>query len=231
MFYVFLFTGIVNAQSTGGIVLYGVILPINEHKRNFFSDESLNDANKIEFELKFNLKESIFEVIDQQITPSYGSRDLACHSKAVGTYYKNTSDAFLLKQSNDEELGELIVKVETNNKWTLINESKVINDLTCYKATSEILFPNEKINGKLTPLTAWYCPTIPVSFGPKCIGGLPGLILELVNDNVTFFAKKINLNLQNEIIVKKPSKGKLITNLEYKKLIDDFYADVMAGKK
>ena len=109
----------------------------------------------------------------------------------------------------------------------MINESKVINDLTCYKATSEILFPNEKMNGKLTKLTAWYCPTIPVSFGPKCIGGLPGLILELVNDNVTFFAKKINLDLQNEIMVKKPSKGKLITNLEYKKLIDDFYADVM----
>jgi GLPGLI family protein len=68
-------------------------------------------------------------------------------------------------------------------------------------------------------VVAWYCPKIPVSFGPKGYGDLPGLILELEEKNITFGAKKITLNPTN-IIIEKPSKYKIVSEIEYEKMVD-----------
>ena len=64
----------------------------------------------------------------------------------------------------------------------------------------------------------WYCPSIPFNFGPKGYTGLPGLILELQVRNITWGATKIELSNENKNI-EKPTKGKLITEEEYKKLL------------
>lgn len=95
----------------------------------------------------------------------------------------------------------------------------MIQNFKCYKATTKIKF-NNGVGDFTRDVTAWYCPSLPFSFGPKGYSGLPGLILELQENNVVFGAKKIKLNIDN---FKLPSelKGKIITEAEYKKVADE----------
>lgn len=53
--------------------------------------------------------------------------------------------------------------------WTLVEAEKIINNVTCLKATT--LYKGRNY-------TAWYNPEIPVANGPWKLGGLPGLIIE-----------------------------------------------------
>jgi GLPGLI family protein len=221
---------LLSSQIKKGTVKYSVNVPFDEKLSKFFAPDHHTYVNKLEFNLKFNQNESIFEVIDNNLSDQLNSKFLVSGTKATGVYYKENKDSLLLLAKDNEEFGKLIIQIDNNVKWNLLNETKNIDGNICYKATSEIWFYAESFK-KITKIEAWYCPTIPAQFGPKCFGGLPGLILELVNGGVTFKAIEIKLNPNEEVLIKKPKDGNLITNLEYKKLIDDFYADVMAGKK
>jgi GLPGLI family protein len=90
----------------------------------------------------------------------------------------------------------------------LTQETKIINGFGCYKGT--------RSNGKVI---AWYAPSIPVSFGPKGEYGLPGLILELERGKIIFKATKIILNPENELEIKVPKDGKMVTTKEYTQII------------
>jgi GLPGLI family protein len=59
-------------------------------------------------------------------------------------------------------------------QWQLIDESKLIDSLECFKATAFF---------KGRDYTAWYCPAIPIANGPWKLGGLPGLIVEAYENN------------------------------------------------
>ena len=58
--------------------------------------------------------------------------------------------------------------------------------LKAYSTTSK-----DKI--KKIQATAWFCPDIPVGYGPMQYFGLPGLIIELHFSKMTFIVEKINL--------------------------------------
>jgi GLPGLI family protein len=55
--------------------------------------------------------------------------------------------------------------------------------------------------------TAWYTEEIPVDLGPYYFGGLPGLIIELHDDNENFHFTMIGLNEQPEQIFKRVEKN------------------------
>lgn len=80
-------------------------------------------------------------------------------------------------------------------KWITINEKKVINDIECYKATTD--FRGRKWE-------AWYAPSIPYSFGPWKFHGLPGLIISIHDESkrYNFAVKKIE-NLKGNIYKEK----------------------------
>lgn len=102
--------------------------------------------------------------------------------------------------------------------WTITAESKQIGNFTVYKAESFKETVNSK--GKFRfPVTAWFAPEIPFSFGPIGYGGLPGLILELeVSSNfpVRYVADKLKFS-ENTLKISSP-KGELITNAELQEL-------------
>jgi GLPGLI family protein len=72
-------------------------------------------------------------------------------------------------------------KVILNDSIRTINwqihsiDKKIIGGVECQRATA---------NFRCADYTAWFAPSIPLRFGPWKLGGLPGLIFELVNETV-----------------------------------------------
>jgi len=67
---------------------------------------------------------------------------------------------------------------------------------------------------------AWYTPEIPIATGPEAYGDLPGLILELHTPSRIYLCEEITLNPKKPIKIKVP-KGKIISQKEYDKLIEE----------
>ena len=84
-----------------------------------------------------------------------------------------------------------LVKYDKMLNWTLTNETKKIENYTCFKAT---IIQKNLETGVEFIREAWYTTEIPVPYGPVGFGGLPGLILELKTGKAIFTAKKIVLN-------------------------------------
>lgn len=59
--------------------------------------------------------------------------------------------------------------------WKLTNEKKRIGPYSCQKATTSF---------RCADYTAWFTTAIPLPYGPWKLGGLPGLIVEVINEKV-----------------------------------------------
>ncbi len=175
-------------------------------------DKSLED---IEFKLLFSKDESLFQVKEKL------NKDEIIIGLAIitvggdGLFYINIDSKEKLHQKEAFGGRFLIKDYLKNINWKLLKETKKIGKYNCNKATTIKLVVNDKGTFR-KKVIAWYAPEIPVSFGPIGYGGLPGLILELdIENESNFLAKKIELNFKKEIIIKKPTKGKLVSQKEF----------------
>ena len=100
------------------------------------------------------------------------------------------------------------------------NKDKAQDSTKTTKVTDEIEIPKEII------VTAWYTPQIPVNQGPGDYWGLPGLILEVQADRTTMLCSKIVLNPEEKKAIKKPSKGKEISQIEYTETVKKKMAEM-----
>ena len=99
----------------------------------------------------------------------------------------------------------------SNFKWKLENEYKIIDVYKCFKASTSYMVKNEAGVFKKN-VTAWYCPELNFHFGPKGFWGLPGLILELIDDKNVYYISKLQFkDIQRNVIV---PEGMLITENE-----------------
>ena len=73
-------------------------------------------------------------------------------------------------------------------------------------------------------VVAWFTPEIPVSSGPSWYQGLPGLILEVSDDDTTILCTKIVMN-PKEKQNQKTKKGKVISNQDFVTLQDEKRAE------
>ena len=74
---------------------------------------------------------------------------------------------------------------------------------------------------------AWYTPQIPISNGPEQFWGLPGLILEVQDGNLTIVCSEIVLNPSEKVEIEEPKKGKKVTQEEFDKIMDDHSKEMM----
>jgi GLPGLI family protein len=113
-----------------------------------------------------------------------------------------------------EILGDNIYGEESlKSNWILTNETKLIDNYLCYKATNIFTVNNgEKIFNH--PVIAWYCPKLPYPYGPIGYGNLPGLILELQVRNVVYGAKSIQINSNLRFDSKSLDKIKVLNEKE-----------------
>lgn len=99
-----------------------------------------------------------------------------------------------------------------NHLWNLKNETKTINNITCYKATLDYQTFTYNQNNERVPMIityeAWYAPSIPIKVFYKELNGLPGLILELKRENYgSLVAEYINYNVNVYNNLFEPEKG------------------------
>ncbi len=222
----------IKAQELTGRVTYNVSLNLTIEeatKRNNAigrkisqrSIDRINNARDVLAFLEFNNQHSI-----QKLETKLNNEGKNIRNKTKSgagnkkIYYTNNS--FLQKNSvvDCETLGECFLIEQPKPVWKITQISKIIGGYLCFKAVYQNKLYKEK-----KPI-AWFTPKVPARYGPKFFSGLPGLILELEDNTVTFTAVKIELNPKEEVKIKKP-KGIAITKENYEKLLrkkfPDFY--------
>jgi GLPGLI family protein len=84
----------------------------------------------------------------------------------------------------------------------------------------------EKVIKKST-LVAWYTPDVPVSNGPNNYGGLPGLILEVNDGDLTIVCSELVLNPKEVKEIKEPTKGKTVTREKFSEIAKEKTKEMM----
>ncbi len=220
----------ITSQNKFGKVNYTVILLKDSSlisKSDRFA-EMFNNAEigskEIELELIFN--DSISKFYPTEKISNRNIKTALSFCNCGISYFTNIKKKKIFYNNNQSSMGivtenEFLIYEIPQNDWVILNEIKKIDSLTCYKATKNIEYYNSK--GKQTKtITAWFTPELPFSYGPIGYFGLPGLILELQDKNTIFIAKKIDISL-NKTTIDLPKKGKLISNIEYQRILEERY--------
>ena len=209
-----------------------------------FDKEAMKEAMAKAFQknylLTFNKNEALFEevVALEKPNPMQGDVSFSVRMSGDGDKYMNTKDK--ISYTEEDIFGDEFVIKDSLPKiaWEISNETKIIGDYNCVKATyiepvskndleAYERYQEKTKNGKPSffemkkpepqTITAWYTSEIPVSFGPNGVWGLPGLILQLENENYIYFCTKVSLKNNEKVKIKIPNSGKVISKKEYEK--------------
>ena len=218
-------SGKVTYQFSVPLILEGVA---TQDTKNFISN-MVDYANKQQFELIFNGSNSKFSYIETLNFDSEFDRKINNIARTAFTSPDSYTDLNQKKQFTVMNDGTLIENSIGTVKWEITTETKKIGEYLAYKAILRIPFTNRNNELKERLVISWFAPSIPYSFGPKNFSGLPGLILELNEDQKTFIASKIEL-FENEIKVEFP-RGKAISKEEYNRRLESSMGGVIISKK
>lgn len=190
-------------QSQNISVTYGVelfdekeLFKSNQNLRNLF-EEAIMNASTYRFQLDLNDTVSKFY---QKKTISFNQNT----ASSIGylSFFGYSGESYTDKDSIYTQSllfgNKTYVKKLKKDNWVLTTETKIIENFKCYKATN-IYEVNNGVKTFKHPVTAWYCPEIPINFGPNGYGNLPGLILELQVRNHVYGAKKISFDNKEKI--------------------------------
>ncbi|PIF59977.1 GLPGLI family protein [Flavobacterium sp. 2] len=181
------------------------------------------ELKKLEYELLIKNNKSFFYLISALDINERITR-IAKMFAGKYDYYRDNDKKTVLKVIDFS--GETFNMLsEVDNNWQLTNETKTINGYLCYKALIQKKVPMKKTNNRIEVI-AWYCPTIPLSYGPKEFGGLPGLILELHDDKIVYLVSKIDINSNLDIKINEV-KGKIITEENFDKIVEQTHQNNM----
>ncbi len=191
-----------------------------------------------EYTLEFTNSESVYKEVPKLDDPQAGASWVQVEvvgSGGDGVLYKNLDEN---RFANKTEAFSKLFLIKDNledREWKLEKESKNIGQYTCFKATTTyertiMSMVNSNENGEkdskeeekteTVTLTAWYTPQIPVKNGPDQYGGLPGLILEVGDGDLTILCSKVVLNPSKGVDIKEPTQGKKVSQEEYEGIME-----------
>jgi len=206
-----------------------------------YMEKMLKQNTEKNYILEFNSTESMYKEQEKlEIDEGRGGYNWMAQyvGDNIGKLYKNVNDKVTVNET--EFMGRFFLLTDSisDQKWKMTGESKTIGKYTCYKATYEKEV-KEKVfsfgswnndNSTSAPstsktrkveVTAWFAPEIPIATGPSWYGGLPGLILEISDDNTTVLCTKIVMNPTEKSKIKRPKKGKVIATSDFLALQDE----------
>ncbi|QIE60244.1 GLPGLI family protein [Rasiella rasia] len=179
-----------------------------------------------EYTLTFNKNESIYEEMESLDSPApmaTGGISIVI-SGGTDVLYRNIPENQYTVQTEISGKEFLIKDALETPEWTFEKETRNIGNYTCFKATREREVTEKTMTNesdslvevtRLITTTAWYTLDIPVKHGPSDFWGLPGLILQLEEGDLTILCSKIVLNPEKEIKIEAPRKGKEVTQAEF----------------
>ena len=224
----------VNAQKLVGIATYKTDRKVDlkmdstsvDTGRQATIQAQLRKQFQKEFTLHFNAEESLYTEVEKLDTPSAPSSSgfvikLSGNSDVL---YRNTKELQKVNQTEIMDKPFLIKDVAEKPTWELVKEIRNIGNYTCFKATWTRDVDTETFDSLTDELvsksiskttTAWYTLDVPVQHGPSEFWGLPGLILEIEDGDLTILCSKVVMNPARQTAIEVPSKGKEVTQLEY----------------
>lgn len=235
----------VNAQDFQGVATYKshrkVDLKMNNENINDEMQKQIQEQLRKQFQqeytLTFNQNESIYKQNEKLDAPSpMPSSGISIKiSQGSDVMYKNVKENRYTNKT--ETYGKLFLVKDTlnNRKWELVNETKNIGDYTCFKAIFKDDYTTQTIteNGEIEEVTkertttVWYTPQIPVNNGPSDFYGLPGLILEVNEGDLTLVCTKIVINPKDTVEIIEPTKGKEVSQAKYNEIMDKKSKEMM----
>jgi GLPGLI family protein len=206
--------------------------------------EQLKKPQQRQFTLLFDNHLSKFQAVEkvENDIPKEGIVIRVEKGNSFGYKIKNIKEGWYIELA-DIFSKEFTIKDDLEKiNWTITDETKNIGDYLCIKAIRNIPVNeeerkkyqedletyNKKGTGLFKPIEpkerviiAWFTPQIPIGHGPEEFYGLPGLILEVKDKNITYLASKIQLNPKDKISIKVPNIKKAITKKEFDKIQKD----------
>lgn len=191
----FLSFSLLHAQNQG-IATYTVSVaededdPMQQQMINVFPD-LFDYIDQLTFQLHFNNQASYFTLEDKMY-----ENELIIDATALVAHYTKPQvriedKTYAKKEKNTYvNAGKWMVS-DVNIDWEITQETKQINNYTVYKANAVYNTGATKEKYKKAKVTAWFCPEIPMPYGPLNFGNLPGLIFEVNFKNVSYGLTKI----------------------------------------
>lgn len=109
---------------------------------------------------------------------------------------------------------KFFIKIDDQLKWKILPETMVIANFNCQKAEVEYGGRN---------WSAWFTKDIPVSEGPYCFHGLPGLILQIQDDQEDYVFKATEIKKLANNFLYEIDLGKQITWIQFNKILQDYF--------
>jgi GLPGLI family protein len=217
-FLIFILSAHLNAQVFSGIVEYTAEMN-NIHREEFIyklkNNEEIPTHIKSEvmqlyanaqpetYKLYFNEEESFFKHI--QILNVDGGYNIG--SKAGTSSYYSNKDKVI-------EYSILGYILKDPLKWTITSDTKTIGGFNCFKAKATEKLMSRKGYTYEKDIVVWFASELAVPFGPQNYSGLPGLVVEVIRDDYSIIATKIDLNPNEDVKIKRPKESRIISQKE-----------------
>lgn len=219
------------AQNTGQVI-YNTILESEdftefESKLVFFESKSL-------FTFAYEIKESeLKRESDYTITDNSNAELKFDIGPSLSSYRR----VYIDKEKNEVISTGHYYKAGTSNKctitesmglfnWEITDKSKLIGTFEAFEAKTSFRGRN---------YTAWFTYEVPVDIGPWKFHGLPGLVLEVTDEEmgVQFYATQVEIPTSENISISKPNEGKHLSYADYAELRKNFsneFIDLILSK-
>ena len=221
-----LFSIICCGQNEGGFAIYKKKMNIPKEKIDSNKDinvqlkqslKSMGEViNKFEYKLIFNGEKAKYSKLEGLTKEEDNKLSNKLANSVIGVngkYYYDMVKLYSINEVNNFGDTVLVLRKSIQNKWVLTKESKVINGEICYKASTTKVVDTRK--GKITrEIVAWYNPKINIPVGPDGYFGLPGLIVQVEENNIITYLQEFKRE-KREPKINIPKKGKKMTESEY----------------
>ncbi|MDO5656623.1 MAG: GLPGLI family protein [Flavobacteriaceae bacterium] len=215
---IFFYILILNTQAqTAGLVRY------EETFKNFIG------THEILYDLYFNIEHSVYLLQENPNDPTRVSKgSFAQYFPSLESedrfFYRKLGASYIINNENTSMKYYTVLDDSLNINWDIKNEYKNIGGFACQQANTSFRGRN---------YTAWFTEEIPVDFGPMKFGGLPGLILEIYDDEgvIHIAASEININNDGGDIDEIVRKIDLDVDFSYQEFLDQRCIDALAMNK
>ncbi|MFN7118797.1 MAG: GLPGLI family protein [Saprospiraceae bacterium] len=171
-------------------------------------------------QLLFNAKEAYYKAMeDEEEDTEFSNGGMTMRfRRPQSEIYRQFAEA--RKVELREFLGKkyLIEGKIAQMPWKVTGEMEQVAGYNCMKATLK-----DSIMQQPRTVVAWFAPDIPVSAGPENFGSLPGMILKIdINEGeMTYTAVKIDAKAMKDSDIEAPTKGKPISEEDYRKMVEE----------